>query len=108
MGFSISWFAVPEAHAAQFLEKLGLSPTGASEEEPESLISTLSLETPYRVIWYNSYDCPFLTPALLASISSQYDVLVCRVEEHVMASSAELWSGGKRKWWLAHHWQQGP
>jgi hypothetical protein len=25
-----------------------------------------------------------------------------------MASSSELWSGGKRKWWLSHEGEKGP
>ncbi|MCO5052794.1 MAG: hypothetical protein M9920_10870 [Verrucomicrobiae bacterium] len=33
---------------------------------------------------------------------------MCLVEEHIMASSVELWSGGKRKWWLSHEGENGP
>ena len=41
MGFSITWCAVHVEGVERLLEQLGLSPTGNTEEFPESLISTL-------------------------------------------------------------------
>jgi hypothetical protein len=108
MGFSISWCAVREEDADQFVLKLGLLPTGEIEEFPESLISTGKLDTGWRVIWHNKYDCPYLRPEDLADLSIEREVLLCLVEEHVMASSSELWSGGKRKWWISHEGENGP
>jgi hypothetical protein len=108
MGYSATWCAVPESKAEHFLDRLGLKPTGECEEFPESLISTARLDTGWRVVWYEDYDCPFLRPQDLARLSVDQDVLLCKVEEHVMASSAELWSGGKRKWWLSHEGEDGP
>ncbi len=108
MGFAISWFAIREENAERFFQSLGLSPTGETEELPDSLISTAKMDTGWRVLWYNEYTCPFLGERDLRRISKDYDVLMCLVEEHVMASSAELWSGGKRKWWLSHQGEEGP
>ena len=108
MGFSITWCAVREEEAQKFLDQLELSPTGEAEEIPESLISTVKLDTGWRVIWYNEYGCPFLGPEQLGAISTGQDVLLCLVEEHVMASSAEYWSGGARKWWISHESDKGP
>ena len=108
MGFSITWCAVREENADSFLQQLGLTPTGETEEFPESLISTVALHTGWRVIWYNEYDCPFLRPQDLRELSKHTEVLLCLVEEHVMASSAEMWSNGKRKWWLSHEGEDGP
>lgn len=108
MGYSATWCAVPELKAEQFLGRLGLTPTGESEELPESLISAARLDTGWRVIWYAEYGCPFLRPQDLARLSVDHDLVLCQVEEHVMASSAELWSGGKRKWWLSHDGEEGP
>ena len=59
MGFAISWCAVREEGADQFLQDLDLSTTGETEELPESLISTGKLDTGSRVVWYNEYGCPF-------------------------------------------------
>src|SRR5689334_3785067 len=107
MGFAITWFAVREAGAQRLLDQLNLSPTGETEEFPESLISTAKLDTGWRVIWYDDYDCPFLRP-VLDQVSKAQEVLVCLVEEHVMASSAELWTEGKCKWFISHEGEDGP
>jgi hypothetical protein len=109
MGFAITWFAVPEKNSEEFLKRLQLTPTGESEEElPESLIATANLSTGWTLLWYNKYDCPFLGEPELKSISMNHDVIRCLVEEHVMACSSELWSGGKRKWFLSHEGENGP
>jgi len=108
MGFAITWCGVQEEHAPAVLEQLGLSPTAETEEFPEALISAAKLNTGWRVIWYNEYGCPFLRPEDLAKLSRDHDVLMCLIEEHVMASSSELWSSGKRKWWISHEGEDGP
>jgi len=108
MGFAISWCAVREDGAEQLIQELRLTPTGKTEEFPESLSAVGKLDTGWRVIWYNDYHCPFLRPDSLSKYSIASDVLLCLVEEHTMASSSELWSGGKRKWWLSHEGENGP
>jgi len=108
MGFSITWCAVREESAQKVLDHLELSPTGATEAFPESLVSTAKLDTGWRILWYNEYGCPFLTPEQLSVISREQDLLLCLVEEHVMASSAESWSGGTRTWWISHEGENGP
>ena len=108
MGFAIAWCAVPENDAVRFLERIGLSPTGKSEEFPESPVSSAKLDTGWRLIWVNDYACPFLDPKALRETSSQTTLLVCHVEEHVMASSSELWIDGQRRWWISHEGENGP
>ena len=108
MGFSITWCAVPEAGVQRLLDHAGLSPTGRTEAAPESLVSMARLDNGWSLLWYNQYECPFLEPENLAEISQHHEVLVCRVEEHVMASSSELWSGGRRVWWISHEGEDGP
>jgi hypothetical protein len=108
MGFSITWCAVPEDRADQFIQTLRLSPTGQTEEIPESLDCMAKLDTGWRVIWHNKYGCSYLKPKDLARLSTDHDVILCLIEEHVMATSAELWSKGKRKWWLSHEGENGP
>jgi len=95
MGFSITWCAVREADAQKLLDHFELSPTGEVEEFPESSISTAKLDTGWRIVWCNEYGSPFFKHADLSSISSERDVLLCLVEEHVMASSSEFWSGSE-------------
>ena len=108
MGFAITWCAVRDGNAQKVLDQLSLSPTGETEDVPESLISTATLATGWRIIWYNEYSCPFIRPKDLGVISNDQEVLMCLVEEHVMASSSELWLGGKRKWWISHEGGDGP
>jgi hypothetical protein len=55
MGFSITWCAVREENADQFVQKLGLTPTGQTEEIPESPDSMAKLDTGWRIIWHNKY-----------------------------------------------------
>jgi hypothetical protein len=108
MGFSITWCAVREADAQKLLNHFELSPTGEVEEFPESSISTAKLDTGWRIVWCNEYGSPFFKHAELSSISSECDVLLCLVEEHVMASSSEFWSGGERRWWISQEGEDGP
>jgi len=108
MGFAITWFAVPEQHAADVLKQLQLKPTGEREEFPESSIAYARLTTGWAILWYGKYDCPFLGDRELASLSSRCDILRCLVEEHVMASSAELWASGRQHWCISHQGEDGP
>jgi len=108
MGFAITWCAVPESAADDFLKRIGLIDTGETEEIPESLIGVARLDTGWRLLWYNEYDCPFLSEKKRRKYSRDHDLLYCLVEEHCMASSAELWSGGSRKWWISHEGENGP
>jgi len=66
MGFSITWCAVRDGNTQKVLDQLALSPTGDTEEVPESLISTAKLDTGWRIIWYNE-DVRFSEPRTLVS-----------------------------------------
>ncbi|TKB23290.1 hypothetical protein FCL47_23315 [Desulfopila sp. IMCC35006] len=108
MGFSITWCAVHEKDADRLLEDLSLLPTGETEEFPESHVSMAKLDSGWRIIWCNKYNSPIIESKRLAEISRERDVLFCLVEEHVMASSSEFWSGGNRRWWISHQGENGP
>jgi hypothetical protein len=49
-----------------------------------------------------------LKPVDLGKLSIDHDVILCLIEEHVMVSSAEFWSKGKRQWWISHKGENGP
>lgn len=108
MGFSVTWCAVREEDAQKLLEQVCLSSTGETEEFPESPVSMAKLDTGWRIIWCNKYGSPILEQQHLVDISRECDVLLCLVEEHVMASSSEFWSGGDRKWLISHQGDNGP
>jgi hypothetical protein len=107
MGFSITWFAVPESHADSFLKQLNLVPTGETEECPDSLISSAQMDTGWRMLWYNKYQCPFLGEKKLSAISHSHDVIACTVEEHCMDSTATLWRVGVKHWFIHHDGSDG-
>jgi hypothetical protein len=107
MGFAITWCAVREEAADQLLAHFGLSATGETEEDPESRFSTAKLTTGWRLIWSNKNGCPILMKGV-STFAGEHDVVVRQIEEHVMASSAELWSSGTRRWWLSHEGEDGP
>lgn len=108
MGFAITWLAVKREGMDQVLARLSLNPTGKFEDDPESPFSTARLTSGWQLLWINDYDAPVLAAEHLKAISCDHDVLVCRVEEHVMASSAELWSSGQMAWSISHVGTNGP
>jgi hypothetical protein len=107
MGYSITWCAVREQAAEQLLSHFGLLATGRIEAVPESRFSTAKLTTGWRLFWSNQYACPVLTKSL-STVSNGQEVVLCQIEEHVMASSAELWVGGHRRWRVSHEGEDGP
>lgn len=108
MGYSVSWCAVPEQHGDSFIAELGLAVTGETEDIPESEYCQVALATGWRLLWVNQYASRLLSGDRLQQLSSNYDILLCLVEEHVMASSSELWHEGKMAWRIAHEGDQGP
>jgi hypothetical protein len=66
------------------------------------------LDTGWRVIWCNEYGSRVFDSRTIEAASLASDILLCLIEEHVMASSAELWSQGKRKWKISHEGENGP
>jgi hypothetical protein len=108
MGFSITWFAVPEANAESFLRGLDLVDSGQTEEFPDSLICTARMDTGWQVLWYNKFECPFLDQDVVVALSKTHEILVCTVEEHCMDCAATLWRGGRRLWHLHYDGSRGP
>ena len=108
MGYSITWFAFHQSDEDVLMQDLRLSPTGQTDEGPDSLIATAKLKNGWQILWYNRHECPFLNESDLQRLSSRFEIIRCLVEEHVMASSSELWSGSVRKWRLLHEGENGP
>jgi hypothetical protein len=108
MGFAITWLAVDREGMDLVLAGLSLNRTGKFEDHPESPFSMARLTSGWQLLWINDYDAPILAAELLEAISRDQDVLVCRIEEHVMASSAELWSSGQMAWSISHVGTNGP
>ena len=108
MGFAITWFAFRTEEAASLFADLGLTPTDEKDDGPDAPIATATLKNRWQILWCNEYGCRFFAEAELRRLSKQREIVRCLVEEHVMASSAELWSNGSRVWWLSHEGENGP
>lgn len=108
MGFAITWLACPESHAAAVLRQLQLKPSGETEETPDSPVSAFRTKSGWRIIWVNEYGTPLAGEAMLARLSQDTEIVMALVEEHVMASSAEYWAQGARRWRISHEGVNGP
>lgn len=108
MGFAITWFAFRASESDSLLHELGLRLTGETDDGPDSLVATVKLRNGWQVLWYNQYQCPFVDESTLKRLSARCEIIRCRVEEHVMASSSECWSSGQRVWAVFHEGENGP
>lgn len=108
MGFAVSWCAVREEHAAAMLGDMGLAATGRKSSDRDADVVTLPLPSGWRLVWFEKYNPGSLSARKLGESSKSRDVLVCHIEEHVMSSSAEYWSQGRRLWLIEHVGEDGP
>lgn len=107
MGFAISWIACRETHTNAVLQRLHFTPTGETEDVPDSPLS-LFRAAGWCVVWANEYGSPHFTEKKLAELSTVSDIVLALVEEHAMASSAEYWTNGTRQWRISHQGENGP
>jgi hypothetical protein len=107
MGFAISWLAVSGKAPEQVLKELRLNRTGENEEIPESPISAAQLPNNWFLVFINEFGSPIVSENSLANLSTNCKVVSCQVEEHVMFSSAALFSNGVESWRVVHDAQEG-
>jgi hypothetical protein len=107
MGFAISWLAVSGKAPEQVLKELRLNRTGENEEIPESPISAAQLPNNWFLVFINEFGSPIVSANSLASLSANCKVVSCQIEEHVMFSSATLYSNGAESWRVVHDAQEG-
>lgn len=107
MGFSISWIAVSGKTQANILQSLSLVDTSETDEANESPVSGAQLPGGWYLLFLNDFAHPFIRPPLLQQLSAQCKVLVCQVEEHVMASAACMYENGVKTWSVSHESENG-
>ena len=105
MGYSMSWLAA-HGPAEAIRETLGLRVTGEQLEMPEAPIVGAALGTGWYLVVATSADHALVDDSSLERLSANTDVIACSIEEHVMCSSAALWSGGSRIWSVMHDAQR--
>jgi hypothetical protein len=106
MGYSLSWLALKGTNTDAGLESIGLSRTGRVGEWGCPSVIGQKLPDGWYLILAPDCDHPVVSDANLAVLSSDTEVIACRLEEHVMFSCAELWERGKKVWYMEHDAQQ--
>jgi hypothetical protein len=102
MGFAISWVAIKGKSKDDVLATVELTDTAEQDEANESPISGAELGSGWYVLFLNTYGHKLVEPKSLERLSTGCEVLACMVEEHVMASSAEMYKDGQTVWHVAH------
>ena len=102
MGFRICYIA-SRATAEQLVSSLGLSTGETRQDVPEGEWWAARLrKSGWTVLWSEAEDFGQQVTAQVAQLSRAFDTYICEVNETVMWSAAEYWSGGRRVWRLTH------
>lgn len=106
MGFSHSWIALKSADKAGLLDALGLEEVGPGDlNDALNGFGLAELPDGWLLVLCNDFEFPTRSP--LADLSQRGDVLSCAIEEHVMCSDAQGFSGGAATWRVAHDPSKG-
>lgn len=108
MGYSLSLLAVQCADPDRALSALGITRTGETCEYAREPLSGYALPGNWFLIVAKGCADPFLNPKTLSPLSEAFPVVACSIEEHVMFSSAEYWTGGTMVWRAEHVGENGP
>jgi hypothetical protein len=106
MGHSLSWLAFKGPDVEAGLKCIGLSTTGGVGEWGRKAVTGHSLPGGWHLVIAPRCDHPLVSETSLAALSRRAEVIACRVEEHVMFSSAELWVHGEKVWCVQHDAQK--
>jgi len=108
MGYALSWIAVRGKLPEQVLAELDAAATGRQLEFSAARLAACRLSTGWFAVVANETEHAWAGDETLALLSGGgAEVLACRVEEHLMVSSAELWRAGERQWRVVHDAQLG-
>jgi hypothetical protein len=106
MGYSIAWVAVRGLPEEAAIARLALSPTGQLAQYAEEEVGGRLVPDDWFLVVARGCDHRIIADSQLARLQVDCEVIACSVEEHVMYSSSELWSNGKRTWRVAHDAQR--
>lgn len=104
MGVAASWLAVRGRSRASVLHELCLAATGQFEEIPESPIVAVDLPGGWFIVLYNFFAGELDTIAMQLSIGC--DVVMARMDENVLCSTASAWRDRCEIWSLMHDAQE--
>ena len=102
MGYSLTWVAVKGGTPSAVHSVLSIRGTGGREEFAESDVTGAELPGGWYLVVSQRGELDLLEDAVLRQLSQIGEVVMCFVEEHVMASSASCWRNGQRVWSVDH------
>jgi hypothetical protein len=102
MGFAVSWIAVKGKSKNELLAELRLRDSGEEDEAYDTPISGATLPDGWYVVFLNKYSHPLVEEGSVVKLSANCQVIVCLIEEHVMASLARLYENGLQVWEVSH------
>lgn len=105
MGFKISWVGIKGLSKSEALSALKATDTGVIDEANEAPFSGAEIPGGWLILFVNDFE--FVRGEVLASLSSNCDLVACQVHEGVMVSAAYAYSQGAEQWSLVHNSQNG-
>ena len=102
MSYALSWVAVRTDSPQAVQDALELRDTGEREDLPESEIAGAVLPGGWYMVVSNRDKLKLESEEVLGRLSRIGEIVMCRVEEHVMYSSAACWRDGRRVWTVCH------
>jgi hypothetical protein len=105
LGVSISLLFVRGPSVEETLDAVALAMTADRSSMPlvkRGAFALASLPSGFHMIWSNTCDERRFTEAVRATLAQNGEVVLQSVEEHVMFSHVEFWSGGAQQWRVSH------
>jgi hypothetical protein len=102
MGYSLSWLAFRGVSPEAAMQRLHLTDTGQTVEYASAPVAGQALPDGWHLVVATRCDHPLVSPEALRLLSEGSEVVACSIEEHVMFSSAERWTDGRRAWRIEH------
>jgi hypothetical protein len=102
MGQSLSWVAVRGKSEAELERMLGFRSTGTYSHYGEHALVGRRLGEGWYLLVAKGCNDRIIEPKVLAQLSKKGQAIACAIEEHMTFSACALWTGGRRRWSVAH------
>ena len=102
MGMSLSWLAVQNTGAEAVYRELRLESEGEQGDLADFPLSAQALPNGWLLLVARGCDHPLVGRDVLRRVSANCTAVACSIEEHVMFSSARVWSLGEERWSIVH------
>jgi hypothetical protein len=103
MGYSISWLAIKTDDTESVNKLLFLNKTDKTGDYADYPIVGGMLPSGWYLIIADSCEHDLIKPENLRSLSSNYNIIACSIEEHCMFCSCSIWEGGNEIFSVLHN-----